>query len=563
LGLFFASLLLRLVGIGWGLPNDLHNQSYHPDEMDNYGYSQKIDLAKGQLCPGKYSYGSAYYIAENIVDKVVTAYGGEPPAPAGQPTPSDIKAFWRYIGNQILGGRILSALAGAGMVVVVWLILRRITTQFGSLFGAALVGIAPGFLVHSRFETVDVFATFWLGLSALFGLRVLGAMPDSLASVDARVPRDMRDAVLAGLFAGVSAGTKYTGVLVILVLWMCLGLTRRPGWWKAVAIGTVVSFAAFVATTPGFVWDSAQFWKDFNFEVIHTSTGHGLVFAGTPSGFIYHFGNLIVGLGLFATIAGIVGLAYGCYRKHAWAIALVVFAVVYYVVIGRAEVKFMRYTFPLLLPLAVAYGYGMGTAFRRKGRAGHTLAVLGVFALTGNPFIDFGGLIGGVHYTHLMSARDPRDESAIYLQQVAAQGTVGLVKDPWFWSPALIPDAGLNRGQLKQIYSELAETQHPKVIRYLPTDGSPPMDWDLRLITESKPDYIVFSSFEAADEIRLTEVSNLDSDTQGLVDRYKAFITELEKDYVGVSAFGGMVPEIHDLMYIRPTVWVWKRKGLK
>ncbi|HVT12372.1 MAG TPA: glycosyltransferase family 39 protein [Fimbriimonadaceae bacterium] len=551
LGLFLASFLLRLIGIGWGLPNDLHNQSYHPDETINYGVSQAIDVSKGQLVPNPhfYNYGTAYFVAENVAGKIVDAYGG---GPSGQ----SAKDLWQSVGRTILAGRVVSALAGAGAVVVLWLILRRITTQFGALFGCLLVAVAPGFVVHSRFESVDVFATFWLALSALFALRILGARPDSMAEADRREPSDMRDALLAGAFAGISTGTKYTGVLVLLVLWIALGMTRRPKWWIAGLAGSAMAFVCFVATTPGFLFDSANFWTDFSSEMHHAATGHGMVFIGTSSGFLYHIVNLIVGVGGLLSLAGFLGLAYAAFRKHPWAIALLAFALVYYFVIGRAEVKFLRYTFPLLLPLAAGFGYAMGTA-RRRGGWGHLLVAGGFFAIAG---IDFGGFAGAIKYSLFMSGEDPRDEAARYLMDVAKDGTVGFVKAPWFWSAPLIPDAGLNRGQLRQIYREMDQSEHPKVVQFRPPDGSMPIDWDPRLVTETKPDYIVFSSFEANDEDRLKDASGLDAATQADVDRYKAFIPELQKAYILKNVFGGQVPEIHDLMYIRPTLWVWKRK---
>jgi len=560
LGFFLGSLLLRLIGIAWGMPNALHNQTYHPDELPNYGVS--LELNKRLLTPGFYNYGTAYFYALNFADKVVDGYGG------GGPNLQDVASFWPKVGRDILVGRILNALAGAGAVAVVWLILRRITTRFGALFGAAMMAVAPGFLVHSRFETVDVFAVFWLALSSLFALRILGAMPGSLAESDNREPRDMRDAILAGVFAGISTGTKYTGVLVLVVLWIALGLARRPGWWKAAIGGTAACLAAFVATTPGCILDSEKFMQDVGFELGHTATGHGLVFIATPSGFLYHLINLAVGLGIFATLAGIAGLVYAVWRRHKWAIALLAFAIVYYVVIGRAEVKFLRYTFPLLLPLTVAYGYAMGTAFRKKGRTGHLLAVVGVFALSGNPLLlDFGGLIGAAQDTYHMIEPDSRDEAALAIKAFARNGSVGLVSDPWFYTPPLIADAGRNRDRmdLTAIYAEVGQARNPTLMRYIPEgDMNQRVDWDPRLLTELKPDYVAFSSFESDDMERLSTVSGLALDVQSSVDRYTAFSQALARDYAPYSWYGPDAPPrmIHDLMYIRPTIWVWKRKGL-
>jgi 4-amino-4-deoxy-L-arabinose transferase-like glycosyltransferase len=553
IGLFLASFLLRLVGIGWGLPNDYRNQTFHPDEVTNAIISQEIDIAHGDFLPSFYNYGSAYFIAESLGGKIAATYW--------EGVPKDDQAerpFWLYMGRIILAARIINALAGAGAVVVAWLILRRITSLFGALFGSALFAIAPGFLVHSRFATPDVFATFWLCLSALFALRIIGAMPGSVAAEDSRPHADLRDSMLAGIFAGISTGTKYTGVLVLVVLFVCLGLTRRSRWWVAALAGLGSCVAAFLATTPGFFAESTLFWHDFAFEMQHTATGHGMVFTATPSGFVYQLGNLAAGVGMILTLAGVLGLVYAAYRKHAWAIALLAFSVVYYAVIGRAEVKFLRYTFPLILPLAIGYGYAMGAARRRQGW-GHFAVAGGIIGLGG---LDFGGLAGAVRYTQFMTIKDPRDEAAEYLRQVAPNGTVGIVKDPWFWSPPLIPDANLHREDLSAVYDEVIASEHPKVLRYLPS-GERRMDWDVRLLTQAKPDYVVFSSFESDDEERLSRAKGLDPGTQSAVDHFLAFRSELLSQYRLARPFGDLGPPIHDLMYIRPRLWVWKRKDLK
>jgi hypothetical protein len=161
-----------------------------------------------------------------------------------------------------------------------------------------------------------------------------------------------------------------------------------------------------------------------------------------------------------------------------------------------------------------------------------------------------------------MSSLDPRDDAALYLKDHAKNGSVGLVKDPWFWSVSLIPDAGMNRGQLGTIFSEVEASEHPKVIRYLPADAGAKQDWDVRLITDSKPDYIAFTSFEASDEERLSGLAESDPTLLDQVKPYREFMTRLQQDYDQATGFGLGGPVVHDMMYIRPLVWVWKRKGL-
>ena len=45
-GLFAFAFLLRLFGIGWGLPDEMHHQSFHPDEYFIWQRSQAVEPAQ-------------------------------------------------------------------------------------------------------------------------------------------------------------------------------------------------------------------------------------------------------------------------------------------------------------------------------------------------------------------------------------------------------------------------------------------------------------------------------------------------------------------------------------
>ena len=222
---FLIALLIRLPGIGWGLKNDLHNQSYHPDETMIWSWSQAIEPTKLSFTPGAYNYGTVYLSMLRIAGDVTAGYTGG----------FDVKnpdSIWSFASRVHIAGRILSTFAGAGTVLVVFLLLRRRIGDLGATMGALLIAVAPGHVMHSRFQTVDVVATFFLALSALFALRLLDR-----AEEDSGV----KDAILAGLFAGLSAGTKYTGVLAIFTLLAVLALARRRHLPKEGAIGIGVA----------------------------------------------------------------------------------------------------------------------------------------------------------------------------------------------------------------------------------------------------------------------------------------------------------------------------------
>ncbi len=546
--LFAFALLIRWAGIDWGLPNADRHWSLHPDEPVVFAYSQRVEPAKLDFTPGFYNYGTLYLTLNRVAADMVSAYGGGPKQADG----SDA---WEWVGRVHAAGRAMSAFAGAGLVWVVFALLRRWTNLTGAAFGATALALAPGLVVHSRFQTVDVLATFLLALSLFFALELVPRESDPPPIAPDRA------ALLAGLFAGLSAGTKYTGVLALVALGaVCLG-TRR---WRPLALGAGVAAAAFLVTTPGAVLDGGKFWADFGYEMAHTSTGHGLVFAGTAPGFLFHLGNLVLGFGTLLTLLGVVGLVQAVREKAVWAVALVLFALVYFLVIGRAEVKFLRYVFPLLPVLAVGFGWWVGKGQARGDLRGKGVVVLGILAV--------GGLLGGgagltAVATQAMSLGDPRDEAGRWLKENAKGQTVGLVSDPWFMSPTLFPEVGAPRWvPFETRDSAMRAATDPRVVRFVPPNPDERFDWDTRLLDEG-PDFVAYSSFDTEGLDRLAGSTNVPAEFRLQIDRFRAFSQRLQAEYDLAQVFPpeallgpGPLSQVHDLMYVRPTLWVWKRK---
>ncbi len=556
LAVFVVALAIRLIGIGWGLPNEDRNQSLHPDEPVVWAYSQQVEPAKGRFTPGFYNYGTLYLTVLRITTDVVGAYGAAPEDDSEE-------AQWRAIGRYHLAGRVVSAVAGALTAVVVLLVLFPRVGVFGSLFGAAAMAFAPGHVVHSRFQTVDVLATLFLALSLYFALRLIP--PDGEGGPDDK--GFMRLALWSGVFAGLSAGTKYTGILALVALAVVLLLDARRIRWKALAAGVGASVLAFVLATPGAVLDSARFFQDFKYEMTHTQAGHGLVFAGTSPGFIFHAWNLFVCFGLFLTTLGVIGLARACIKRHRWAMALAAFAVVYYVLIGRAEVKFMRYVFPLLPVLSVGFGWLVSRAHMHPKLAWRApVMVLSILALGGLGGGVAGVLGGGLSSTVLMTSwmvePDARDVVAKEIKQDAEPSDdVGLVSDPWFYTPSLFPDAGLSRAVPFEVRdAKMREASDPAVVRYVPENPDERFDLDKRLITELRPKYIVFSSFEWRDIDRLRSLPSPPDEYKIQIGRAEEFMDVLKTRYTlwKVHGLDGIILP-HDLMYVRPEIEVWKR----
>lgn len=542
--IFAAALLLRIWGIAWGIPSAERHWSYHPDESVVYLYAQQVEPAALDFDPGFYNYGTLYLTILRIAGDVAKTYAG-----AGD-------QLWMQMGAGHIAGRWISALAGAGTALVLYVLLRRRYGDFPALFGALLVAFAPGHVVHSRFQTVDVLATFLLVLSAHFALKLLPGLAEAAANGKLAI----KAAALSGFFAGLSAGTKYTGILALLTLFVAVWFGPKPDRLRLAGMGVGAAVLVFLITTPGVFMNSAKFMEDFRYEMQHTSQGHGLVFAGLPNGFAWHLYNLVVGVGPILLLLGLAGLAVACFRKEPAALALAAFFLVYYILIGRAEVLFLRYTFPLLLGLAFGLAWLVNWS-ADKGKPHRIWPALGIVGLGG---VFGGGLAGSGGTAVWMAGEDPRDQAAAFLREEAKKDpelVVGLVSDPWYYTPPFYPESGAPRGVpfADRNMAMLGATE-PRVRRFVPENPDDRFDWDLRLLEEIRPQFVLFSSFETEGLTRLLSLTGLTELERLLTDRLKAFRTKLEADYVPSQAFGGTGWGIHDMDYIQPRIEIWKRR---
>jgi len=543
--IFVFALLWRLIGINWGLPNDLHAQSYHPDEPVNVLYAQQVDLSKGDFEPGFYNYPTLYLTALRIVSDMTSAY-------TGAPDPKSEASQWAFFGRATKGGRILAALAGAGTALVVFFLLRRLTTDFGAILGAALVAIAPAFSVHSRFATVDVPSTFFFALTLLYAVKLL----QNRGAEEPNERQNEKLILLGAVFAGLAAGTKYNAGLGLLSLIVAIWLVETR---VRAALATLVSILAsgtvFLITTPGILTNSAKFWKDFNYELGHSATGHGLVFLGTNSGFIYHLQNLFLGVGILLTLLGGAALLGAAYKKHLWAWVVLASVLPYYLMVGRAEVKFMRYTFPLVVGLGVGFGWLMGRARQKEGKW-HYLVGAGLLGLGG---VDPGGFRASAAYAYWMANEDPRDQAGRYLKENAS--AVAIPTDPWFYTAALYPDVTLPRmAGFPKIFAAMQASEKPLVVRSTAADLAQRFNWDASVLTDLAPQYVSFSSLEFNNVARLDKLANVPEEAKGEVENWRKYKAALEKDYQVERVFGLGTGGVEDLEYIQPVVQIWKRK---
>jgi UDP-N-acetylglucosamine transferase subunit ALG13 len=220
-GILTLALILRLWGIGWGLPNGQRRSvSYHPDEntylhhiatANPAGLDFVIDLPRQTVVP----YTLAALLASaDAVDLFEL-----------QTSEDFYIAHPEEAAKIYLLGRFISVAAGMLTVVLLYRVVRRSfpdTPWWLAPLGALFLAIVPGHVVNSHYLETDVPVTFLVFLTVYW-----------MASL-AKLGR-LRDYLLVGVSTGLAINTKWSALPLIPLLAVAHCM-RQPKWWRLTTV---------------------------------------------------------------------------------------------------------------------------------------------------------------------------------------------------------------------------------------------------------------------------------------------------------------------------------------
>ena len=315
-------------------------------------------VATGDLHPHYFHHPSLFIYAQAVVFSLVQYMTDTPVyeemwdrgAPSPDPPLSAFPYFW--------WGRFIAAVIGGLSVLIVYAIGRRLYNPGAGLWAAFFLCISPLHVKDSHYAEVDVPVTFMCLLAFLFTVRAFSA-------------GERKDWMLASLFAGFAASTKYPGGLIVLPCVVALllqgqgaRLFDRTFWLGSAGIG-VVSLLGFVVGTPYAVLDFSQFfWHGIAHEWNHYSTGHPGQ-EGTANQWWYLRNLFSESLGPSLCIPILIGLVSSLLRPTRQVFVLLSFPLVYFLFVSSFTVHFPRQMMPLL-PFAALWG-GLACDTVRRG----------------------------------------------------------------------------------------------------------------------------------------------------------------------------------------------------
>jgi len=248
-------------------------------------------------------------------------------------------------------GRMLSVIFGSAAVALTSLIGRRLTndTAVGLLAGL-MMAISPTNVANSRFITPDIFTTFFTLLSFWGCVQIF-------------TRGKPWHYVIAGLGVGLTASTKYNGVLIVLPLvlahFLRLGLKGVKE--RHLYLIPLVSLIAFLATTPFALLDYRTFTADLQFDARHYSDGHAGMEGNTLGWYLTYLWQVEGPVALLAALE----ILRGIYTRSKQTALLCVFPVVYFAFISSFLVRNDRTLLPLIPFLLLLASSLLVSVFRK------------------------------------------------------------------------------------------------------------------------------------------------------------------------------------------------------
>lgn len=388
-------------------------RSYHPDEYALLKSLSGMRPGKLDFNPGFFGWPALQIYMVGGALKLAAGLGVIELRP-------DMDFYFQHpekMAGLYIMGRLVTLLFAAGCVVVVW---RAGCRLFGSVGGAAAATLLAAmglFNVNARYMTADVPMLFWIAMVLWMCTHVLAG-------------GGRKWYVLAGVFLGLAAGTRYQGALGAFVI-LAAHVLREPraklreavcakNLWLAAAVSVVV----FLLVNPYIVLELGQFADELLGELRGSRSGGAwwrsfLLFA-------------VTGPGVALTMIFAAALAGGLKSRGRKVLFVLAGFGIPAVLLLMANPVMVRYMMPaaLVIPLTVGWAlgkiHGQGIAQKKKGAqyAAPALALVLVCATAVQAWAH--GRI------YARPEADTRTRAGEWLaDNLPAGASVGVVSIPW------------------------------------------------------------------------------------------------------------------------------------
>lgn len=520
--IFLLALVIRLWGIGFGLPYE-----YHPDEVQYV--RQAISMGEKGLQPAMWNnppfykyllfaeYGGYYLVSRLLgVYSSATDFGSR----------NALDPSWLY-----LTGRGTTAVIGALTILVAYWAGK---TGFNKKVGFLAAGFLAVSFLHvrdSHFAVNDIPATLLITLILVCAFRIAQT-------------GHWRWYIIGGLLLGIGFATKYN-VLIGIVPFLAAHLFS-PGFqiknlrFRHLLLIPLFAIAGALISSPYFIVAPKEVLGDV-YEALYLAGKEGFEEGWVidhQGGFVFYIKTLIWGIGGGLFLLSITGILSAFIKPGPTSWILLLLVVTYYIMMGRQQMFFARFILPIVPALLVfsawAFDWLMGMIRLRVGRSAYIVVFIATLVL-----VTVQPVANSLQTDQILSMTDTRSQSKAWIEENIPAGSK-IAVERRFHAP-----------QLSTIETPSPESSHTFDVLVVGGYGLPtnPLNW----YRDQGFGYLVTSS----------NIRNLTHKNLELNQRREAFYNEIDAEGIllyEISPFSqGEQRFIFDELY-GPAVGLWNRQ---
>ena len=407
-----AALLMRIPGIGWGLP-PVAPQVIASGQRCSYAFDEclilsgvaKADVSKLDFDAHSYHWGTLH------VDLVLLALDGAQ-ALGFFHTP------WRVAYHEMVDGDfqrvyVVGRLVAVATALLTVGLLFCFRGEWAGTFSAMLLAVSPSHMLQSDQVRVDVTMTAMIVLTLLIGIRIQRTTDKAASQV-------VKEFLFLGIASGLAIAGKYSALSAVAAISLAaLWLQRFP--WRGMLAVVGGTLAGFLCTAP-YIFSKSP--SHSAVSMYSMATVHVPAQFNVPLGRLIelHIANLVrFSIGPPAFLLAICGVIFMLRRKSSSDWIILAAVVGYAATLIPLRWPLIRYDIPLVPLLGLCAGVAL-EQLPRPWRYGLTAMAL---------IMPLGGTIAQIHY---MRSPHPADLMLRRIIEVVPPGApiAG-------WAPELLP----------------------------------------------------------------------------------------------------------------------------
>jgi 4-amino-4-deoxy-L-arabinose transferase-like glycosyltransferase len=402
------AILLRLWGIGFGLPYEYHvdepqyvrqaaamgSKGLEPDWWNNPPLFKYILL---------FEYGGFF-----LVGKVIGLFASS----------SDFGSQLSLNPTPLyLIGRATSAIFGVLTVFLVW---RLGTTSYNKRVGLISAWLLAVCFLHvrdSHYAVNDIAFTFFVTFVIWSSVRILQT-------------GEMKWYVLAGVSLGLGFAIKYSAAFAVIPIIVAHFITphfRVKGKFlrdlKRLGLALLVGGLTALLVSPYFIIEPRKVMRDF-YEWVYLpgKVGFDEWQIGSGNGYLFYLQSLTWGIGLALLLVICVGVVIAIIRHSPQDIILISLPIVLYVSLGAQQMYFARFILPAIPALLIIGANGLDYIVSKVDvKLSWATPIVILFLLTF--IISLEPLISSLRHDYLLSITDTRTIAKMWIESNIKEGS--------------------------------------------------------------------------------------------------------------------------------------------